>query len=288
MFKFSFRFRNKGKFSKQEIAKIELIREIKKFGKTIGLRKTINFLRFKEKDKRLIENCGFFNDVLPFSYFDPNYIYFDDFPKNRENYVLGTEISSAFSGGSLITRPFLRLSNFDITELVLHEDFHDSVSLPRHINESAAKIVGLIGSFYFNSSSDEKLAKNHLLFFLRDEVTPELECYEKLKKIYEDFSQRKISENKFNGLRKKLLHSIYHGGEFERLIYLISMRTYYYYIPLLSRLLISFNMDIRRFVDFFKKFPYKEPVGFGIKVFDETRRLEILAEKYIKREINNL
>ena len=294
MSKFKFKFRvNFKRFNGEERRKLELIKKAKEFGKTIGLSETRNFTNFVEECKTLKNLCGFSDTILPFSEIDPDFFYFkyssDDQKVVREGYILRKVEFFALSGNSFVTRDLIKTSNDKLVGSILHEDFHDSVSLPRHIDEAAAKIVEIFSRTIFNPNNSKKFAFAMLKRYLCYNVLPNLNCFDELKKVYDKLSLGKITLKTFERKRGKIL--LRYRLRKEGLVGIIFEMIYHYYFPLLLELLQAFDCDISAFISFFKEFPYKEVRGGGRltrKYFEETRQIEIEAEKYIKNKIKEL
>ncbi len=283
------------RLSKREKEKIELIKKVKKFGESLGLNETRNFRDYKEKVSKY--NIFFFNEKtkVPYSYVDPAisvvqspYDNLNDSIKHyeidKEKYDVYFYVTIGVSSGTYITKRLLSHSETTITQTVLHEDLHDNINLPRHMEEAAALLFGVAGaSKYFNDSEGD--FRSTMGFALLDALVLD-ELHEQISSLNKEYLDGKITIRDYLEKRDAKIGNSWYGSMAE----VAQHHTYKHYFPLFYRLLKSMNYDLGKFIVFLRDFPFKQPSweeGHE-KYFEKTLSVEVDAELYIESVIKSL
>ncbi len=279
--------------SKKDKEKIALISKVKKFAASIGLEPTNNFKEYRDSPEKY--NLFFYSKKtdVPYSYIDPLLNYKQSDYDNLASSVIAFGIDTneydvyfyttlGIASGSYITRNLLNCEDAVIADVVLHEDMHDNTNLPRQIDEATALIVGVAGSSRFMKSDEMDLIC--LMEYLLAEAEKINSLHKNITEANLLYKNGKISFKSYLTIRDyKLLVT----GQ-ESMASVAQHHTYMRYVPLLLRLFRSLNYDLKRFVKFMKEFPFKEPSWDQehLAYFEETLKVEIEAEKYLKEKIS--
>jgi hypothetical protein len=160
----SFKKKGKESFTERKKRVIKIIRQIKRFEKSIGFRPTKNFLSYEPSDPKGSKECFYAvyftpKTVLPYSYDDlrmrrrwsgakPIDISKID-SKKYDIYSYQPEAVARRTGGTLIRDNLIKSSLSRLIYLIIHEDWHNNNSLPIYIDESAAEWISHIGALEF-------------------------------------------------------------------------------------------------------------------------------------------
>lgn len=285
----------KEEFTKKEKEKTELIKKVKEYGESLGLHSTKNFKEYQEKVSRY--NIFFYNKKIdvPFSYVDPKIAViqsdFDTLEGSVKGYEINTEeydvhfyTTIGVSGGTYITKKLLEHSNTTIAQTVLHEDLHDNMDLPRHMEETAALIFGVAAaSRYFKES--ERSFRSTMSFTLLDALIVE-ELHSDISLLNQEYQDGKIDLKTYLSRRDEKIANSWYGSMAE----ISQHHTYKHYFTLFYRLLKAMKYDLPRFVKFLQNFPYKQPVWTNGHewYFAETLRIEKEAEVYVESTISTI
>lgn len=288
-------------FSEKDKAKIELISRVKKYAKSIGLEPTNNFKEYRDSSTRY--NLFFYNKKteVPFSYIDPLLVYkqsdYDNLASSVIGYGINTEENDVYfyttlgvASGTYITRNLLESGDDVIAEVVLHEDMHDNTSLPRHIDEATALLVGIAGSSRFMKSDEEDFGL--FMEYLAIEATTVKKLHKNILELNKLYKKGQISFESYLTIRDLKLKVT---GQ-ESMASMVQHHTYLYYLPKLIRIFRAMDYDLKSFVVFMKAFPYKEPSWDENndeaqeleKYFKETLRVEEEADAYLDKVIDEL
>lgn len=283
------------RFSKREKEKLELIKKVKVFGEDLGLSPTNNFKEYQEKVSKY--NIFFYNEktVVPYSYVDPliNVVrsphdnlkdsvkYFEI---DIEKYDVYFYVTIGVSSGTYITKRLLAHSDRTIADTVLHEDLHDNIDLPRHLEESVALLFGVAGaSRYFKDS--EKNFRSNMGFTLVDAILLD-DLHSFISSLNQERINGKISMREYLEKRDAKIADSWYKSMAE----IAQHHTYKHYFVLWYRLFKVMNFDLKRLVVYLKEFPFKQPSfeNGHEKYFEETLKVEMLAEVFIENSIASL
>lgn len=141
-----------------------LIQNVKKFaGEEFNFKETSNFKEHSSASKhRLYYHL---KTEIPFSYLDPkmNKLYVNSTnldevlqslkeksiipdPNKYDFFLYGNII---YAGGVKITSALTKKIPLRLARIVLHEDWHDSIDLPHHIEEASAELIKIVGAYQF-------------------------------------------------------------------------------------------------------------------------------------------
>ena len=283
------------KFSREEIRKLELIKKAKKFGQEVlGLHPTSNFIVFEERLSKY--SLLFFSKKtdVAFSYDDPLMSAISSDYDDEKTAVIKYEIATgdydvflasvAMSSGTYITRKFLTYSDKTIVRTVLHEDLHDNISLPRHMEESVAAVfeAAAAARFYNESDKDFRVTMGFALFAALDLDM----LFHEISDLNQKFKSGELSLAGYLTERDKKIKESYYPSMAEISV----MHTYKHYFALWYKLLRAMNFNVPKFIDFLRAFPFKEEKKeWGQqKSFEETMKLEEEASAYVEGVISSM
>lgn len=282
-------------FSEKEKRAFGIIHQVKDFEKTIGFCETSNFTSFSENADCEEFICWEKREDMAFSYSDPkmrttfDLKEFEAFRSATQNFDEKYECIIALvavSGGTIITRTILSLPDSSLAEIVLHEDFHDNICLPTHINEASALLMGMAGSAKFWGKSREEIKA--IMDRMETEANLINRYYDALNAWGEDYKSGRISWEEFiegrNELVEELRGKASAGDRFLHKgtgpVSLCLYHSYTYYFPLMNRLFASLDYDPARFLKIMKELSCPYPVNF-----DEKRKWEKKLEGKIEEII---
>jgi len=287
----------------KEKASWELIDEVKVFEKSLGMKPTENFLHYKAKEDsyNLLFYCR--KDVMPFSYLDPQLVSMKSTIDNLEGnieelakigvtpeeYDIYFYTTQGLSGGTVITKSLLNSDPEEIVAIVLHEDFHDNVSIPFHFNEAAAVVFGYGGMCKFFGYDP-----SNVLRIIHTTAKSYDFCHDELSLLVRRYANGKgdISLAKFMIEKKIAL------ARLEKRVYrenvtaanVAQNHSYFHYYGLILQLFKSFDYEPAPFLRFLNDVPYKVLIGDEggrQKYFDETRSVERGFTSYVSRYLKS-
>ncbi len=283
------------RLSKREKEKIEHIKKVKKFGEELGLSPTHNFKEYQEKVSKY--NIFFFNEktVVPYSYVDPLISVvrspYDNLKESIKHFEIDLEkydvyfyVTIGVSSGTYITKRLLAHSDRTIADTVLHEDLHDNINLPRHLEESVALLFGIAGASRYLKDS-EKDFRSAMGFALVDAILLD-ELHEHICSLNQDRIDGKISMREYLEKRDAKIANSWYKSMAE----IAQHHTYKHYFVLWYRLFKVMNFDLKKLIIYLKEFPFKQPSfeNGHEKYFEETLKVESLAEVFIENSIASL
>lgn len=283
------------RFSKREKEKIELIKKVKEFGEELGLEPTNNFKEYQEKVSKY--NIFFFNEktVVPYSYVDPLITVVqsphDNLKDSIRHYEIDLEkydvyfyVTIGVSGGTYITKRLLAHSDRTIADTVLHEDLHDNINLPRHLEESIALLFGVAGASRYLKDSDKDF-RSTMGFALVDAILLD-DLHGFISSLNQERINGKISMREYLEKRDAKIANSWYKSMAE----IAQHHTYKHYFVLWYRLFKVMNFDLKKLIVYLKEFPFEQPSfeNGHEDYFEETLRVEALAEVFIENSIASL
>ncbi len=294
-------------FTPKEQQSLELIQKVKAFAPTLNLGPTSNFEKFEEGDGTYNLLYYHFKEDIPFSYLDntmkillcphdnlaDNWLFLLVRGVNAEDYDIFLYPAAAVAGGTIVTRRLLNMESKYLASAVIHEDFHDNARLPRHVDEAAALLVGLVGSGLFFGQTEAQI---------RQRLNKELErrqdvvyCHKRLVDLAGLYAVGKISFPTYESEKRRLVALL--SVNTHNAAEVTFQHTYSYYFPLMCRLFYALDGDLARFVKVMKEAPVMPPslnvlmpetgktreiTGFEMHRYFETNVLEPYFEAIIK------
>lgn len=266
--------------------KLDLISKIKEFAqKELGFKPTKNFLKFDEKG---CQNFLFYSKKteIPFSHIDPLMGFeralcaepqsdFDGL-KSKASKSSGVNLSESEydflfygnvveSGSAPVTRSVLERGLADLVELVVHEDWHENVNLPSHIEESSAQLVSYVAMLRYLKREDQMdyyLERKLLIANLFNK------CWDDLERAKLYLKNNYILEKDYFNFRYAVIHSFlkemgengfYLNPDTLNPALIAHIHSYSYYFPLMYDLFYAKNKDIKAFINIMRNIPIKRP-----------------------------
>ncbi|MEK9158948.1 MAG: hypothetical protein AAB673_03015 [Patescibacteria group bacterium] len=296
-------------FTPKERQSLELIQKVKAFAPTLNLGPTKNFEKFEEGGKKYNFLYYHLKENIPFSYLDTTMKFakcpYDNLADNwlclvingvnTDDYDVFLYPAIAAAGGTIITRRLLDADSMYLASAVIHEDFHDNIHLPRHMDEAAATLVGIVGaglSFGLGEARTRQIINNEL-----DDSNDVIYCHQRLVDLAQLYASGKINFQSYES-EKRRLGTLF---RFDRpnAAKVAFLHSYRYYFPLMCRLFYALNGDLARFVQVMKQAPALPPslnapvpetgetreiTGFELHRYFETNILEPYFEAMIKNQ----
>lgn len=275
------------KFTEREKAKLKLIGEAKKFGETVGLLPTDNFLEFRETVPKYTLLFYSKKTDVPYSYIDPKIL------ATESRYGIATEAALAYgistetydiflaqvatASGTYITRKLLSYGDTTIARIVLHECLHNNINLPRHMEEAAALLFETVAAARFFGEDDKGL-RSACAYALVDAVFLD-QTFHEIEGMSAELSSGTLSLAEYLEKRdEKIKNSWY-----ETMTEISVHHSYKHYFALFYRWLKGNDLDVKKYVEFLKQFPYKDSdrTLSEEEYFKETLRVEEEAERYL-------
>lgn len=283
------------RLSKRQKEKIELIKKVKAFGEDLGLNPTENFKEYRETVSKY--NIFFFSEKakVPYSYVDPVMTVvqspYDDLERSVRHYEVDIKkydvyfyVTIGVSGGTYITKRLLSHGDVMIAQTVLHEDLHDNIDLPRHLEEAVALLFGIAGASRYFKEADRDF-RSTMGFALMDAILLD-DLHSDICLFNKEWLEGKTTFEEYLKRRDEKIADSWYRSMSE----ISQHHTYKHYYVLWYRLFKAMDFDLKRFLSFLKEFPFKQPtwdLGHD-KYFEETIRLEALAEVFIESAIASL
>lgn len=271
-------------FTPKEQQALDLIQKVKVFAPTLGLDTTSNFEKFEEGSGNYNLLYYHFKEDVPFSYMD-NTMKFLFCPRdnladnllflvvqgvNLEDYDVFLYPSVALAYGTIVTRRLLNAEPKYLASVVIHEDFHDNVQLPRHIDEAAASLVGIVGAELYFGQNEVRIRQK-----LNDELRRShdvIYCHKRLVELAGLYAADKISFQAYESEKQRLVSLL--SVDTQNVTQVVFQHTYSYYFPLMCRLFYALNGDLARFVKVMKESPALPPsLNVIIPETGETREI---------------
>lgn len=174
---------------------------------------------------------------------------------------------------------------FRMVSVVIHEDWHNNVSLPLHIEEASAALIGEVGAVEFIGVGAEKEAqiyfKHHIMVN---------DCYGELSRLSGLYAEGKIAIGTYNAEKEKIYKKYRFNDKKLNPARIAYEHTYSYYFPLMYKLFIAERKNLKRTVEFLKRIKVEEPAWRADRklYFRETLEAELKIEKIIEEEIGRL
>lgn len=286
----------------------KFIKEVKEFEAGLGFKETKNFVDFDENVSYSALYFQKFSD-MPFSYLDPRMGFRGIDDKNLEKgvsfaklmftkyYGIDTTkcdfflyLNGAWAGGTKITPGMLDKTPKDLAYTVMHEDWHDNVDLPMHIEEATCDLIGIAGTAQFlKMENANKSLRERLDFAMAINYT-----HKKLSDLSTLFYFKAIDTTTYYLRKRDGLHELKNK--------LVSLRqdtseinaawvsfyhVYTHYYPLMYRLYDACNADIKEFVGVLKTIPFNKLTNFEYSIcfFEKTRKVDKYIEVYLEKII---
>ena len=287
------------RFSKKEINALDLLKQVKKFEKTIGLKETKNFQKFEK-------NNTFYTDLfyqektkIPFSYLHPDLKYrpvnhekLDDALNNLNSFLKEKITSSRYdlflynseakANGTRITKRLLNSEKERLIYVVIHEDWHDNAALPSHIEEASGDLIGYVGMWKFLGVKDKGIE-----ILLKER----LRRAEAINRFYKEFdclalrySFGRIDKRMFKSEKEKIISHLKDNAYFPNFSSMTKFsffHTYTYYFPLMCELFRSLGFNLNKFIAVLKETPFRTTAEENSD-FYKTKKIERKIESYLK------